>query len=214
MDKPALIGLMGYARVGKDTVGDILVERHGYKRRAFADKVRELAFAANPIIGAWPSNILTDVIMLDRYAEEVEIQGYETAKAKYPELRDFLVRLSVGVKAILGPDVWVDATLPPVGDPFFPRFEHYVPHPTVVTDVRYANEAQRILDLGGALWRVSREGVGPANDEERRSFLDIPTPSLLIINDGTLEELEERVQSALNVTTGSSSVGRAHGWGP
>lgn len=41
---PPIIALSGYAGCGKDAVGGILVERHGYERRGFADKVKALAF--------------------------------------------------------------------------------------------------------------------------------------------------------------------------
>lgn len=39
---PPIIGLSGYARSGKDTVGAILVH-HGYQRRAFADALKRVA---------------------------------------------------------------------------------------------------------------------------------------------------------------------------
>ena len=40
-----IIGLSGYAQSGKDTVANILVQHYGYKRVAFADKIRECLFA-------------------------------------------------------------------------------------------------------------------------------------------------------------------------
>lgn len=45
MVTPPLIGLVGYAGVGKDTVGSILVEDHGYQRVAFADALKDIARA-------------------------------------------------------------------------------------------------------------------------------------------------------------------------
>jgi dephospho-CoA kinase len=45
-----VIGLTGYAQTGKDTVGEILVRDHGFKRVAFADAVRECVYALNPLI--------------------------------------------------------------------------------------------------------------------------------------------------------------------
>ena len=45
-----IIGLTGYARSGKDTVAKILVDNYGYKRIAFADKIRELLVEINPIL--------------------------------------------------------------------------------------------------------------------------------------------------------------------
>ena len=45
-----IIGISGYARSGKDSVANILVQDFGFERRAFADKLREALYALNPII--------------------------------------------------------------------------------------------------------------------------------------------------------------------
>ena len=45
-----IIGISGYATAGKDTIGEILVENHGFRRIAFADKLREVLLALNPIV--------------------------------------------------------------------------------------------------------------------------------------------------------------------
>jgi len=37
-----IIGLSGYASAGKDSVAQILVEKFGYKRMAFADAIRDI----------------------------------------------------------------------------------------------------------------------------------------------------------------------------
>jgi hypothetical protein len=39
-----------------------------------------------------------------------------------------------------------------------------------VTDVRFLNEAQWIIDSGGFLVHVSRPGIGPANSDEHKEF--------------------------------------------
>ena len=47
-----VIGLTGYAQSGKDTVASILVEKYGYRRIAFADKIRDFLF--------WSIKVLTN----------------------------------------------------------------------------------------------------------------------------------------------------------
>lgn len=153
--KPRLIGLCGYARSGKDTAAEYLAAEHGYERRAFADKLRALAEAIDPILGE-------DGVGYS-YTEAMWDYSYEVAKDRFPELRRFLVALGKGVREVLGPDVWVDACLP--------RTEFYTR--TVVSDVRYLNEVQRIIDLGGEVWYVNRRLLDPANTEEARSFREI-----------------------------------------
>jgi hypothetical protein len=171
--KPHLIGLAGFARSGKSTIGGILAE-HGYEQRAFADKLRELAAEVDP-----------------EYASAVLRDGYERAKERQPFIRELLVALGAGCRKVLGPDVWVDALLGhwPAG---------WQEPGVVVTDVRYANEALRIKQLGGEVWYVQRFGVGPANEEEYRSFKLLPPPDCIIVNDGSLEALAKTVNDALN----------------
>lgn len=193
---PKLIGLAGYARTGKDTVGAYLADHHGYQRRAFADKLRELALVCDPILGE-------DRYGRRRYADVLTEKGYERAKSEFPEVRNFLVRLGAGVRQVLGQDVWLDALLPLPKAPhtgLMPWGSAVAEAPTVVTDVRYRNEAQRIVDLGGEVWYITRPGVKPANAEEARSFDEmlVHGPELRELrNWGTIEELHHEVDLLL-----------------
>jgi len=176
--KPHLIGLSGYAGVGKSTVGQILVDEYGYEQRAFADKLRELAWEAWPLIGA-----------------SVREMGYEEAKRDLPLVREFLVTLGAGARKVLGADVWVDALLPRHLPPCHFWQEHYPD--TVITDVRYANEALRIKQLGGQVWHIERPHIGPANEEEARSIALLPRADRYIANTGSIDFLREEVKRAL-----------------
>lgn len=66
---------------------------------------------------------------------------------------------------------------------------------TVVSDVRYANEAAFIRSLGGFVIGVTRPGIGPANTEEEESLAAF-TADAVIANTGTVEELHERAALA------------------
>jgi hypothetical protein len=46
-----------------------------------------------------------------------------------------------------------------------------------VTDVRYLNEVEWIYSKGGMVFHIIRDGVEPANDEERRTFEEIEKES-------------------------------------
>jgi len=178
LSKPHLIGLSGYAGVGKTTVGTILALDYGYKIAAFADKLRELAAAVSP-----------------EYARLVNAMGYERAKAESPFVREFLVALGAGARKVLGADVWVDALLPRHLPPCHFWQEHYPD--TVITDVRYANEALRIKQLGGQVWHIERPHIGPANEEEARSIALLPRADRYIANTGSIDFLREEVKRAL-----------------
>ena len=68
-----IIGLSGYARSGKDTVAQVLVEKYGFQRIAFADKIREFLYDLNPRL----DHTLKDSL---RLRDIVDVNGWEKAK--------------------------------------------------------------------------------------------------------------------------------------
>jgi hypothetical protein len=71
-------------------------------------------------------------------------------------------------------------------------------HPTVITDVRFTNEATAILAAGGTVIRVTRPGVQPANDHVSETQLDkSDLIAHTIINDGTVSQLHEKILSVV-----------------
>jgi hypothetical protein len=69
----------------------------------------------------------------------------------------------------------------------------------VFADVRFPNEADAIKALGGEVWRVMRTGVGPANDHiSEHALNDYHGFEHLLSNDGSLEDLAEKVKKILN----------------
>jgi hypothetical protein len=154
-----IIGLSGYAQSGKDTAAQFMAEK-GYQRVSFADKVRTMLYTLNPIVAV---NIKKDetggpedfLIAVHSVRSVVNAVGWEVAKTEHEEIRRLLQVLGTDcVRNMVGDDVWVDMTFKDV-------------HPGgnyVFTDVRFPNEARKIKAMGGQVWRIEREGYGPAND--------------------------------------------------
>lgn len=177
-----LIGINGYARAGKDTVGEILVRKFGFKRISFADKLREFLFAQNPWIvlrgGA--------VVRLQAFVNEV---GWEKAKEE-PDVRELQQTTGTeGGRVVLGPDVWVDAAMRDMEQTSATRF--------CFTDVRFPNEAEAIRARDGAVWRIRRTGCGPINGHKSETALDGYPFDAIVNNDGTLEDLERHVATLI-----------------
>ena len=63
----------------------------------------------------------------------------------------------------------------------------------VIDDVRFPNEAAMIRDLGGELWRIDRPGVSYNGDHSSEGGLKDITPDRVIINDGTITQLKEKI---------------------
>lgn len=178
-----IIGLGHTAQVGKDTVGDILVVDYGFKKVAFADRLKALALAANPIIHA--NGHLADI---------VGTEGWESAKLNWPEVRPFLQRLGEGCRNVFGSGFWVAPALDEALEAS--RLHGGV----VITDMRYLNEAAAIRDLRNGVFRVpsatvkvTRPNVGAANDHVSERDLKCWPFDYTLSNDGTIEDLRVKV---------------------
>lgn len=184
---PPLIGLSGYARTGKDEVAKILVSEYGYERRAFADALRKILYALNPVVG-W--NESWTECEHYRMAEIVDEIGWEAAKTQYDEVRRLLQRLGTEAgRNVLGDDIWVNTCLanrPPL---------------LVIPDVRFPNEKAAIEGLGGHVIRISRPGVTAVNAHVSEKALDGEIFTYGIDNNGTLGDLATRVRLVVGLMT-------------
>lgn len=166
-----IIGLTGYGRSGKNSVADILTHEFGYAQRAFADPLKRLLRRADPTVAAW---VPCDCHSAWEIARSDETLGRILRR----KMQDF----GAAMRDELGDSVWVDA------------LKHSLPDSgkVVITDVRREAEEHLVRELGGVIWWVDREGVGPANDDETEHF--VPSEmDLVIFNEGSLEELRDTV---------------------
>jgi hypothetical protein len=183
---PEIIGLMGYARTGKDEVGRALTEEFGFRRVSFADTIRAALYVLNPlvVVPAWTSTITVQ--------QAVDAHGWEWAKS-LPMVRQLLQRLGTDVgRNMLAEDLWVDAA--------FSRLKARDFGAVVITDVRFPNEVRAIRRMGGHVIRVERPGYGPLNKHSSETALDGVGADYTIVNDGTLADLAVGVEAALNRT--------------
>jgi len=76
----------------------------------------------------------------------------------------------------------------------------------VITDTRFPNEAQAIKDAGGILIRVVRPGNTPINTHSSETSLDNYPFDHVIINDGSLEDLVEKVREVLEKNSNKFNI--------
>ncbi|WP_405978837.1 hypothetical protein [Streptomyces sp. NBC_00158] len=179
-----LVGFAGAARAGKDTAADVLLSA-GWQRKAFADKVKEMLYALDPLM---VEKEYAEGVTSLRY--EVDGYGWETTKDVYPEVRQYLQRLGTeGGRAALGENVWVDA--------LFRDYETW--GPTVITDVRFPNEADAIRQRGGLVILVERPGSSPIAQTGHASENALTGYAFdaVVRNDGTLWEMYARVMQTI-----------------
>lgn len=202
-----IIGLTGFMRSGKDSVAQVL-EKDGFRRYGFADALRTMARAINPMIalaGA-PERVFAALFAhalapgnsaaMWRYADLESVLGYERAK-EIPDFRGFLQRLGTeGVRGTFGPNAWVRALKN--------RLDEDTPERVVIADVRFHSEADFITKEGGELWRITRPGTG---GNSHPSELEIPALSAAreIVNDSSLVALERTVSKTLTTVLKKSA---------
>lgn len=187
-----IIGLSGYARSGKDTVGDYLKLRHNFEKFAFADKLRECVLALNPIVGVSKTFRSGDggmsvAIGPVRLNEVIEEYGWDGYKESYygDEIRGLLQRMGTEVgRNMIADDIWVRELDGKRGN-------------IIVTDMRFPNEYERVKRNGGQVWRINRPGTEPANPHISEVSLDNHDFDVTLTNDGDLEDLYFKVSEAL-----------------
>jgi len=170
-----VIILSGYARAGKDTFARGLIKgaSTSTRRLAFADQLKEAADEFMNHLGLFQGSFME-----------------EDFKTKH---RDVLVTLGRFARS-LDKDVFANALCQKA-------LETDTFH-IVVTDCRYANEVLVVkARLGGVEGyqvvhiRIETEGVGPANEEERRSFeemnKDTPPDYIISFRDNAGEAIVE-----------------------
>jgi len=185
-----IIGLSGFARSGKDEAARVLVEEYGFVRVAFADKLREVLYALNPIVDMGFDDFLE---LQPVYVQEViDAYGWDGYKeTEYgTEIRRLLQRLGTEAgRQALWDTIWIDSAFAGLPDDA----------KVVVTDARFYNEFDAVRDRGGVVWRIEREGVGPANGHaSEMEAVDYPHFERTLRNDGTLEEYRTLIRKAYN----------------
>lgn len=133
--KGMIVGLGYKALSGKDTVGKLMAARHGFRRVAFADKLK---LAAGVVLG-----FNHDQLHGDKKEVTDSFWGFTPRWA--------LQRVGDGFRQCVDPEVWIKAALRDC-------LESAID--IVVTDVRYRNEVDAIHKLGGYVVRIDRQTAG------------------------------------------------------
>lgn len=181
--RPALIGLIGKAGAGKDTVAEML-EPYGFVRVAFADALKQAAYHSDPLIDVGYGDAAV------RLSAIVDAHGWDAAKRVYPDVRRYLQRYGVAMRDAL-PGCWVNIAMQYACE-LLDDGRH-----VVVTDVRFPDEADAIRAERGTVARIIRPAVadlGANAADVSETTLDGHPADYQLNNDRGLPDLVDKVR--------------------
>jgi hypothetical protein len=185
MTAPLLIGIGGRLAAGKDTVGDHLVDTHGFKKLFMSDPLAQALELLNPIIGVDYDGYRV------RYARLAAEVGYTAAK-QHPEVRRLLQTLGTEVgRNLIGENTWVDIAARNIDEE-----RHINRQAIVITGIRFKNELEMIRKRGGILLFVERPDMGNQSSHASEITLQPRDFDDIIVNAGSLEQLYAKVDKA------------------
>lgn len=210
-----VIGLTGVARSGKDTVAGLIVDELrecglDTRREGFADRLKLSAALALglPVKGEGADAVVSAVASCDALKVCGSIQtliehGPYDVQEVTVNGREYLQRYGTEAhRDLFGDDFWVDALLPlqrrsighggVIADPA--RDDCDV---LVIPDVRFDNEARRVLKYEGEVWRVTRPGVDAVNAHASESGIPDDLVTREVGNIGGLGYLRGVVRYAI-----------------
>ncbi len=185
-----LIGLAGKFGAGKDAVGDVLVERFGFRKLSFAEPLRqECAFLLQPHNRLWPDEMPLDLQHDLAFQEIRPTQIWD--KPTHPVVRRLLQWYGTNFRRAQDPDYWIKQMAKSI---------ELIKHTDVViTDARFPNEAALVKQYG-SLWLVHRpsQQLTEHHSHISEAFVDQYTAwDLVIRNDGDLARLDGRVTAIM-----------------
>ena len=165
-----IVLLSGWLQSGKDTVGNFLVTKYGFKRYAYADALK---------------NELSTKLKFDRGLMDI-IQG-KNQMVNDMTIRQHLITHGQAMRNI-DPLYWVKIVCNKIIIEDYPRI--------VITDCRMCNEIEHIIDTFGKnkviSCRINRWTVAPLQDETENT-LDNFNFDIVINNDGNVEKLYKQL---------------------
>jgi len=139
-----IIGLVGFIGSGKGTVATIL-ERNGFNRESFAKPVKDVAAAAF----GWDRELLEGETIASREWREKPCPIWTSLLGKEITPRKILQLIGTEMfRDQVANDFWVKALQSRIQFAYEPKY--------VISDVRFPNEIEMIVSLGGKVYEVTR----------------------------------------------------------
>lgn len=200
----SFIGITGYERSGKDTaaimIKDLLKETRPelfVSVIGLADAVRDLCLKINPDIMV-PGKKHYPL----RYI--IRELGWEKAKDEIPAIRETMQAVGSSCRNVIALDCFIQAAKKKI-------YDKNTDTCTIVKDVRMDNEGKWCWVESDLLINIVRPGYGPVNDHESAQGEAVKYADVTIFNDGTEEDLRDKLRVVMSKDLGLYKVKRFNG---
>jgi hypothetical protein len=176
-----LIGLVGKANSGKDTLANFLVSKFNFKKLSFASSLKD----AISVIFNWDRTLLE--------GDSLESREWRETIDTYWNLTPRQVLQKVGTNLFrnhFDKDIWIKSLINKIKS--FPSDSKLI-----ITDCRFINEIQSVKDLGGFILRVNRENNSLTLHHESENDIEDIFIDFEIENDGEISDLYDKVDLTL-----------------
>ena len=185
-----IIGICGFQSSGKDTVAEYLIKEHGFKKLSFASAIKDIV----AIIFSWSRDKLDGLTKEDRaWREQIDTWWSKTLNIPLLSPRYVLQYFATDLfRNQFHPNIWVK-----IIENKLNKLDNFV-----ITDCRFKNEINMILEYGGKIIHVHRNmpkwfyKYRQGEDVDEIKQLHISETEWIkchndyeLTNDGTIEEL-------------------------
>lgn len=188
-----IIGLVGKAGSGKDTVAEYIRVNYGFKKLSFASKLKD----AVAVIFGWDRSKLEGISKEDREWREIpdpywsKILGYNITP------RTALRYIGTDMFREFNSNIWLDSCFKDID-----LEQNYV-----ITDCRFPNEADRIKSMGGILIKIKRNNIISNSEHASEKHIDSIDVNYVINNNYSFDDLNGMVDNIMyNLTCYSKGV--------
>jgi hypothetical protein len=177
-----LIAFTGAAGCGKDTAASVLIDQLSYEKISFASAIKD----AISIIFGWDRHMLEGATKESRAWREEPDEWWSTRLGRNTTPRSVLQQWGTELgRETFHKDIWIAAIERKIAQNPDKKY--------VLTDCRFANEAEMVSRAGGKIINITRKGVELTGSHQSEVGLPSDMFDMVIDNDGSLDEFIEKI---------------------
>lgn len=185
MNKPILLGLLAKKHSGKDTVADYLVDNYGFIKLSYATPLKK---ACGDIFG------FTEEQLYGNKKEDIDPFWNISPRKIFQFVGTDLFRNQLSkIIPDIGNDIWTKC----IEKQYLDILKNNPNARVVVADNRFHNEVSTIHKLNGTVIKIQRNLNSTDNHSSEKGIDDINTYDMEIINNGSLQELYNKIDNII-----------------